>query len=268
MCGICSLQGDQATQLTKQLTTLANAVTQPAINYHAAQLYFHDIISMTLAIFDLDNTLLNGDSDHAWGEFLVRQGIVDPVVYKNSNDQFYADYQRGELDIFAYLEFALEPLTRFTMAELQQLHQKFMTDSVAPMMQPKAFDLLAQHRQKGHHLLIITATNHFVTAPIGAALQVDDLLATNPEIKDNRYTGKVAGTPCYQHGKVARLETWLQENNESLSGSYFYSDSINDLPLLERVDNPYAVDPCASLREIAEQKQWPIISLRDDEGGD
>lgn len=218
---------------------------------------------MTLAIFDLDNTLLNGDSDHAWGEFLIHKGIVDEVTYKNANDAFYEDYKRGELDIFAYLEFALEPLTRFSMTELRQLHNEFMATFVAPMMQTKAKELISQHRSRGDYLMIITATNHFVTAPIAEALRVDEILATNPEIKDNRYTGKVSGTPCYQHGKVARLETWLEENNETLEGSYFYSDSINDLPLLERVANPVAVDPCDSLKQIAREKAWPVISLRD-----
>lgn len=218
---------------------------------------------MTLAIFDLDNTLLNGDSDHAWGEFLISEGIVDEVTYKTANDEFYEDYKRGELDIFAYLEFALEPLTRFNMAELETLHDKFMDNFVSKMMQPKAKALLDSHREQGHFLLIITATNLFVTGPIGKALNIDEILATNPEVKDNRYTGKVAGTPCYQHGKVARLDTWLKENDRNLEGSYFYSDSINDLPLLEKVANPIAVDPCDSLKAVAEKNDWPIISLRD-----
>lgn len=218
---------------------------------------------MTLAIFDLDNTLLNGDSDHAWGEFLVSKGIVDEVTYKSANDAFYEDYKRGELDIFAYLEFALEPLTRFSMEELQALHQEFMDKFVEPMMLPKAKELLDQHRRRGDYLMIITATNAFVTAPIAHVMGVDEILATNPEMVDNRYTGKVSGTPCYQHGKVARLDTWLDENNETLENSYFYSDSINDLPLLERVTHPVAVDPCDSLKKIAEEKSWPIISLRD-----
>lgn len=219
---------------------------------------------MTLAIFDLDNTLLSGDSDHAWGEFLIREGIVDEITYKKANDEFYEDYKRGELDIFAYLEFALEPLTRFSISELNELHRKFMDDFVTPMMQPKAQALLADHRARGHFLLIITATNLFVTGPIAKALGVDGILATNPEIKDNRFTGKVAGIPCYQHGKVARLESWLEENDYNLEGSYFYSDSINDLPLLEKVEHPVAVDPCDRLTQVAQEKNWPIISLRDD----
>lgn len=218
---------------------------------------------MTLAIFDLDNTLLQGDSDHAWGEFLIHQGIVDGEFYKQSNDKFYEDYKRGELDIFAYLEFALEPLTRFSMAELKTLHDQFMDQYVQPMMLPKAAELLDHHRQRGDFLMIITATNHFVTAPIAKVLGVDDILASNPEIIDNRYTGRVSGTPCYQHGKVERLDSWLHDNQQTLDGSYFYSDSINDLPLLEKVTHPVAVDPCDRLRKIAEEKSWPVISLRD-----
>lgn len=218
---------------------------------------------MTLAIFDLDNTLLNGDSDHAWGEFLIQEGIVDAASYKDANDTFYEDYKRGELDIFAYLEFALAPLTQFTMEQLESLHNRFMDTFVSKMMQPKAIALLQQHRDQGHFLMIITATNLFVTGPIAKTLGVDEILATNPEIKNNRYTGKVAGTPCYQHGKVARLDTWLSEHKENLAGSYFYSDSINDLPLLKKVENPVAVDPCASLQQVAQEKLWPIISLRE-----
>ena len=217
---------------------------------------------MTLAIFDLDNTLLNGDSDHAWGEFLVSKGIVDAVTYKSANDGFYEDYKRGELDIFAYLEFALEPLTRFSMAELQTLHREFMDEVVTPMMLPKAKELISQHRRRGDYLMIITATNAFVTAPIADELGVDEILATNPEIVNNRYTGKVSGTPCYQHGKVARLDSWLEERKETLEDSYFYSDSINDLPLLERVTHPVAVDPCDRLKKIAKDRSWPVISLR------
>ncbi|MCG8316412.1 MAG: HAD-IB family hydrolase [Pseudomonadales bacterium] len=218
---------------------------------------------MTLAIFDLDNTLLDGDSDHAWGEFLIQAGIVDEVSYKEANDAFYEDYKRGELDIFAYLEFALAPLTQFTMEQLHSLHSRFMDTVVGNMLQPKATALLQQHRDQGHFLMIITATNLFVTGPIAKALGVDEILATNPEIKDNRYTGKVAGTPCYQHGKVARLDTWLNEHKQNLTDSYFYSDSINDLPLLKKVDNPVAVDPCPSLEKVAREKNWPIISLRE-----
>lgn len=222
---------------------------------------------MKLAIFDLDNTLIAGDSDHGWGEFMVAEGLVDPVAYKKANDQFYADYERGELDMEAYLNFSLQPLTRFEPAELAQLHEKFMRETIDPMRLPAATDLLQQHRTAGDYLLIITSTNDFITAPIARSLGVDHLLATTAEFRDGRYTGKICGTPCYREGKVQRLQQWLQHAPQhgfsgNLQGAYFYSDSINDLPLMQRVDNPIAVDPDAALRQFAEQHSWPVISLR------
>jgi len=217
----------------------------------------------TLALFDLDNTLLNGDSDHAWGEFLVERGIVDSDYYKACNDGFYEDYKVGRLDIYAYLAFALKPLTTLTLEELNRLHSQFMDAYILPMRLRKADELLEQHRGLGHELLIITATNSFVTRPIAKALGVKTLLATEPELIQNRYTGKVAGTPCYQEGKVERLQAWLNENTFNLEGSYFYSDSINDLPLLNLVENPIAVDADERLTAIAEKNGWPVISLRD-----
>lgn len=216
-----------------------------------------------LAIFDLDNTLLGGDSDHAWGQFLVDRGIVDPVHYRDNNDRFYRQYQSGDLDIYAYLAFALEPLTRHDMAQLRQWHQEFMRDVIAPLRLPKADALLAEHRRRGDYLLIITATNAFVTRPIGESLGVDGLLATEPEIRDGRYTGKVVGTPCFREGKVTCLKEWLERNPFDMSDSYFYSDSQNDLPLLEMVANPVAVDPDDALRAVATGRGWSVISLRD-----
>lgn len=217
---------------------------------------------MSLAIFDLDNTLLCGDSDHAWGEFLVEQQIVDPERYQQANDHFYQCYQSGTLDILEYLEFALKPLTEHSKAQLDDWHRQFMAEKVAPMRLAKADALLAKHRQAGDTLLIITATNRFVTGPIATALGVEHILATDPEFDGQRYTGKVSGTPCFQEGKVIRLQGWLQEQQKELGGSYFYSDSHNDLPLLEQVDKPVAVNPDEQLSQIAEQKGWPIISLR------
>ncbi len=217
---------------------------------------------MALAIFDLDNTLLAGDSDHAWGEFLVEQGLVNRATYKQANDKFYQDYLHGTLDIYAYQTFALEPLTRFEPEQLVQLHQQFMQLKIAPIMLSKAIDLLAQHRQAGDFLLIITATNRFVTGPIAELLGVDDILATEPEVIDGRYTGNLIGTPCFQEGKVVRLNQWLDDHDHDLSGSYFYSDSRNDIPLLERVDHPVAVDADAALAEHALAQGWSLISLR------
>ena len=223
---------------------------------------------MRLAIFDLDNTLIAGDSDHAWGEFMVAEGMVDPGGYKRANDQFYADYERGELDLEAYLNFSLEPLTRYTLEQLSSLHNKFLRQVVEPMMLPQAKALLEQHRGNGDYLLIITSTNGFITKPIAKALKVDDILATDAEIIDDRYTGKMTGIPCFQAGKITRLHQWL-ENAQSqgfdgdLEGCYFYSDSINDLPLMLEIANPVAVDPDEALRAHAEGANWPIISLRD-----
>jgi HAD superfamily hydrolase (TIGR01490 family) len=218
---------------------------------------------MALAIFDLDNTLIAGDSDHSWGEFLVAEQRVDAQQFKKSNNQFYADYVAGSLDIFAYLEFSLRPLTQIPMTELDELHTKFMQQVIAPMQLPKAKALLQKHREAGDRLLIVTATNRFVVEPICQSLGVTEFLAANPEMVNGRYTGKIVGTPTYQEGKVSRLKEWLQEQSETLADSWFYSDSANDLPLLLEVDNPVAVDPCDRLREKAEDQQWPIISLRD-----
>ncbi|MFB9886373.1 HAD family hydrolase [Balneatrix alpica] len=218
---------------------------------------------MALAIFDLDNTLIGGDSDHAWGEFLVEEGLVDPQVYKEANDRFYQQYLDGSLDIHRYLEYSLAPLTRFSLNELAQLHQRFMARKITPIMLPKAQALLAQHRQRGDFLLIITATNSFVTSPIARALGVDDLIACEAEIDNQRYTGRLSGTPSFREGKVVRLQQWLREHPQySLAGSYFYSDSHNDLPLLEQVDYPVVVDADATLQQIAIERNWPQLSLR------
>ena len=218
---------------------------------------------MTLAIFDLDNTLLNGDSDHAWGEFLVENHIVDSNTYREANDHFYQQYQQGALNIYEYLDFALAPLATHSRAQLDDWHQQFMASKVAAMRLHKTDELLAEHRRKGHYLLIITATNLFVTEPIARALGVDAILATEPEIVDGKYTGRVQGTPCFQEGKVTRLQAWLADNDHDLAGSFFYSDSHNDLPLLKLVDNPVAVDPDPTLKAHADANNWPVISLRD-----
>ena len=217
---------------------------------------------MSLAIFDLDNTLLNGDSDHAWGEFLVQQGIVDGAHYKATNDDFYRRYQEGCLDIHAYLEFSLQPLTQHSKDQLDKWHQQFMQTMIAPMRLAKADELLAKHRAAGDFLLIITATNAFVTRPIARWLGVDDILATEPEFINGAYTGKINGIPCFREGKVKRLQQWLQKTGQNLEGSYFYSDSHNDLPLLEIVDKPIVVDADEQLQKYALERGWPHISLR------
>ena len=217
---------------------------------------------MALALFDLDNTLLGGDSDHAWGEFLCQKGIVDTAAYREANDRFYAAYQAGTLDIRAYLAFALTPLVGEDPATLAAWHHDFMREHIAPMRLPKADALLNKHRQQGDTLLIITATNRFVTGPIAQWLGVDNLLATEPAMQDGRYTGAVDGVPCFREGKVTRLNAWLEQTGHTLDGSYFYSDSHNDLPLLEAVTHPVAVDADDELTRIATERGWPVISLR------
>ena len=218
---------------------------------------------VTLAIFDLDNTLIGGDSDNLWGQFLCERGLVDGEDFGARNDQFYEDYKAGRLDIDAYLRFALAPLVGRPRELLEQWHRDFMASKIEPIMLPRAVELIADHRSRGHQLLIITATNSFITRPIADALGIETLLACEGEIIDGRYTGEPTGILTYHAGKVRRLQAWLEERNATLAGAYFYSDSHNDLPLLELVDNPVAVDPDEVLRARAVAEAWPVISLRD-----
>jgi len=217
---------------------------------------------VSLAIFDLDNTLIAGDSDHAWGEFLVEQGIVDAQLYKEANDKFYQDYLAGTLDIQEYLAFSLAPLAKHEPAQLHQWHQQFMQDKIEPILLSKAFEKLAWHKDQGHFILIITATNRFVTEPIAERLGVHELIAIEPEVINGRYTGKVAGIPSFKEGKVIRLNKWLEDKHYNLGDTWFYSDSHNDLPLLQLVGKPIAVDPDQQLQTEAEQNGWPVISFR------
>lgn len=216
---------------------------------------------MRLALFDLDNTLLGGDSDHAWGDYLCERGILDGIAYKARNDAFYQDYLAGRLNIQDYLNFSLEILGRTEMAQLDQWHREFMRDCVEPIVLAKGEALLAKHRAAGDTLLIITATNRFVTAPIATRLGVDILLATECEMADGRYTGRTTDVPCYKEGKVTRLNRWLAENAMSLDDSCFYSDSINDLPLLESVHEPVCVDPDPRLAAVARARGWRVLHL-------
>ena len=217
---------------------------------------------MTLAIFDLDNTLIGGDSDHLWGQFVCEQQIVPGDDFGKRADRFYADYEAGDLDIDAYVRFALSPLVGRTRDEIDGWHREFMKRKINPIMLPRAARLITDHRQQGHELLIITATNRFITGPIAMSLGVDELIACEGEIVDGMYTGEPTGVPSFQDGKVTRLRQWLEGRDATLDGAYFYSDSHNDLALLELVDNPVAVDPDDTLRAHAEQRGWPVISLR------
>lgn len=217
---------------------------------------------MSLAIFDLDNTLLGGDSDYLWGEFLVEHGIVERAHFQRENKRFYKDYQGGNLDIYAFLNFQLGILAQHDMETLHLWRARFLGEKIVAIMLPKARELIQTHRHRGDDLLIITATNRFVTAPIAAAFGITELLATEPEIIDGRYSGRVAGVPCFREGKVTRLTAWLTEKGLSLEQSWFYSDSHNDLALLEKVTHPVAVDPDPILSNCAKAKGWPVISLR------
>ncbi|NKB34542.1 MAG: HAD-IB family hydrolase [Pseudomonadales bacterium] len=217
-----------------------------------------------LALFDLDNTLLAGDSDHAWGEFLIAQQLVDEATHRKKNDQFYQDYLNGDLDIHAYVAFTLTPIHACTCAQRTALHAEFMQYAVKPLLIDKAFDLVNAHKNAGDFCLIITATNHFITNPIAELFKVDRLLATDVQIVEGKLTGEIEGTPCYQDGKVKKLRHWLSQSSShlSLENSIFYTDSINDLPLLEQVSTPIAVDPDQQLAQISVEKGWQSISLR------
>jgi HAD superfamily hydrolase (TIGR01490 family) len=217
---------------------------------------------LTLAIFDLDNTLLRGDSDHAWGRFLIENHIVDGEEYERENERYYAQYQAGTLDIMEFLAFALRPLAQHDRATLDAWHRQYMQTKVLPMITPAARALVNLHRANGDTLVIITATNRFVTAPIAEEFEIPHLIATEPEERDGRFTGQVAGTPCYREGKVTRLKSWMQQQGLTLQDSWFYSDSHNDLPLLSIVEHPVAVNPDDILRREAQQRGWKILPLR------
>ena len=220
---------------------------------------------MNLTLFDLDNTLLNGDSDYEWGQFLVDRGVLDRGTYEAQNQQYYEQYVAGTLDIHEYLGFALRPLAQHTPADLGRWHADFMRERVLPMIGTPARALVKTHLDAGDLCAIVTATNSFVTAPIAREFGVSHLIATEPESHGGRFTGRVAGTPCFREGKIRRLDEWLAAHSRRLPDfavSSFYSDSHNDLPLLERVSRPVAVDPDAQLAAEAKRRRWPVMSLR------
>ncbi|KMN76329.1 phosphoserine phosphatase [Chromobacterium sp. LK11] len=220
-----------------------------------------------LALFDLDHTLIAGDSDFEWPRFLIQRGILEQAHYDERNNYFYRQYQQGTLDIHEYLAFALEPLKRFSRAELDALHADYLEQHIKPIITRKARELLAAHAAQGDEIIIITATNRFITGPIARELGVEHLIAIElEEEEDGRFTGRVSGVPSFQQGKITRLQQWLDERGLSMDSygqSFFYSDSHNDLPLLKLVDHPVAVDPDDTLRAHAEQQGWRVISLRD-----
>jgi len=217
---------------------------------------------MNLALFDLDNTLLAGDSDFEWAQFLIDRGVLDRATYEARNQLFYDQYKAGTLDIREFLDFQLKPLSRYPRPVLDAWHAQYMQERILPMIRDSARALVDKHRSEVR--VIITATNSFVTAPIARAFGIEHLIATDPEVRNGAFTGGVSGTPCFREGKVERLEAWLAERGETIKSSLkstFYSDSLNDLPLLQRVGHPVAVDPDAALRAHAAAHGWPVISL-------
>lgn len=220
---------------------------------------------MNLALFDLDNTLLDGDSDFEWSQFLIRIGVLDRELFEVKNLAFYEQYKAGTLDIHEFLDFQLKPLSRHSRKTLDEWHRQFMRESVLPMITLQSRDLVRRHLTAGDLCVIITATNSFVTAPIAREFGVEHLIATEPEHKEGEFTGGVTDVPCFREGKITRLENWLAGRDRTLGSfadSTFYSDSLNDLPLLRKVKHPVAANPDTTLRAHAEQHGWPIISLR------
>ncbi|MDO8990371.1 MAG: HAD family hydrolase [Sideroxyarcus sp.] len=220
---------------------------------------------MNLALFDLDNTLLSGDSDFEWSQFLVEQGVLERELFEAKNLAFYEQYKAGTLNIAEFLDFQLKPLSRHSRKVLDDWHAEFMRRKVRPMMGAQARELVDKHRTAGDVCVIVTATNSFVTAPIAREFGVEHLIATDPEELNGEFTGRVAGVPSFREGKVLRMESWLKERGwdwGSFGETWFYSDSLNDLPLLAKVKQPVAVDPDATLRAHAEKQGWAVISLR------
>ena len=219
---------------------------------------------LELALFDLDNTLLSGDSDYEWAQFLVERGVLERAQYEAKNERFFLQYKAGALDIHEFLEFQLAPLARYPREKLDEWRGEFMRTRIEPMIRAKGMELVQRHLRDKHLCAIVTSTNAFIAAPIARAFGVDQLLATELEVEDGRFTGKSSGTPSFREGKVTRLAEWLVDRGrtlESFSASWFYSDSHNDLPLLERVTHPVAVDPDEVLRREASARGWQIISL-------
>ncbi len=217
---------------------------------------------MNLAIFDLDETLISIDSDHAWNEFVVDRNLVDADLHREQNDRFYADYKAGKLDIDQYLRFACSVLTEYSLDELHQLREEFVADRIQPHVLPKAKEKVKEHRDRGDELIVITSTIQFVVDPIVELFGIPTVLAPVPELLEGRYTGRCVGVPSFREGKVTRWQSWLEDTAGVYDQTWFYSDSFNDLPLLHKVDHPVAVDPDDALRLQAEQNGWEIISLR------
>ncbi len=220
---------------------------------------------MDLVLFDLDNTLLAGDSDFEWAQFLISKGVLDKEVHEARNQVFYDQYKAGTLDIFEFLDFQLKPLARHSRAQLDAWHREFVETRIRPMMTAKSQALVRAQLESGAVVAVVTATNSFVTGPIVRAFGIPHLVATIPAQENGAFTGKPRGTPAFKAGKIERVEAWLESLGlcwESFGKSSFYSDSHNDLPLMNKVANPVAVDPDDTLRAHASAHGWPVISLR------
>jgi HAD superfamily hydrolase (TIGR01490 family) len=218
-----------------------------------------------IALFDLDNTLLSGDSDYEWAQFLIDRGVLERSEYEKRNDDFFRQYKEGRLDIHEFLDFQLAPLARHPREQLDRWRAEFMRSKIAPIIRAKGRELVRGHLARNHLCAIVTSTNAFITAPIAKELGVENLLATELEVRDGKFTGKPSGTPSFRMGKVTRLAEWLGGRGETLSSfgaSWFYTDSHNDLPLLERVTHPVAVDPDDVLRSEALARGWQVSSLQ------
>jgi HAD superfamily hydrolase (TIGR01490 family) len=221
---------------------------------------------MNLALFDLDNTLLSGDSDFEWAQFLISKGVLDREVHEARNIEFFEQYKAGTLDIHAFLDFQLAPLSRHPRDELDAWHREFVTTRIRPLISSAARELVARHAKAGDLLAIVTATNSFVTGPIAHEFNVPHLIATIPAQENGRFTGQPRGTPSFREGKIVRVDAWLESLGlwlGSFEQSWFYSDSHNDLPLLEKVTHPVVVDADTTLAEVATRRGWTQISLRD-----
>ena len=215
-------------------------------------------------MFDLDNTLLTGDSDYEWAQFLIDLGVLERASYEQRNQEFFEQYKSGELDIYAFLDFQLAPLARYPRAQLDAWRELFVVRKILPLISDAARNLVGDYLRAGRLCAIVTATNSFVTAPIAREFGVTHLIATEAEQRGGEFTGKVSGTPCFREGKVTRVEQWLADQGrrwEDFSESRFYSDSHNDLPLLQRVTRPIAVRPDQLLRQAALERGWEIIAL-------
>ncbi len=220
---------------------------------------------MNLALFDLDNTLLTSDSDFEWSQFLIEKQVLDRKAYESRNLEFYEQYKAGTLDIHQFLDFQLQPLSRYSRIQLDNWHNEFMAKKIMPQIAPGAYKLINKHMLGGDLCIIITATNRFVTEPIAKTLGINNLIATEPDQENGEFNGQVLGIPCFREGKITKLEDWMDEHNLtwlSFLESWFYSDSLNDIPLLNKVTNPVAVDPDSTLKKYAKKNNWPIISLR------